>query len=245
MDAPGWIETIVAELDRSGLDLRAVGLGWARAAPVVAIVPAFGLRALPGPVRALMGLCLAACVAPALRETVPTQSWAWALVMSAVSGIPIALAAAIPLWAATMAGGAIDAVRGAGDQVQMPTIEGRPTWFGVPMALLASAIFLTTGGPARVASALATPAPMTDAVLLRAAFDTVAGIHVAVAVAAPVLAAAVVIEVSSALIARAASPTQIQSLIAPLRAFAILAVAAFTLDRMVRVLAVWIGRPLS
>ena len=245
MDAPGLVEALVREMDRGGVDLRAVGLGWARAAPVVAVVPAFGLRALPGPVRALMALSLAACIAPAVRGQVPEGSWAWALVVAAAQGLPIAIAAAVPLWAATMAGGAIDAVRGAGDQVGMPPVEGRPTWFGVPMALLASTIFLTTGGPARVAAALAEPVQATDAALLKAAFDVVAGVQVAVAVAAPVLAAAVVIEVSSALIARAASPAQVQSLIAPLRSFAILAIAALTLDRMVRVLAILIGaRPL-
>jgi type III secretory pathway component EscT len=240
MDGTGLIEAVVAELERGGIDLRALGIAWARAAPVVAIVPAFGLRGLPAPVRALMGLVLAACIAPAVRAETTGDAWGWSLLVAVAHGLPIAIAAAVPLWAATMAGGAIDAVRSAGDTVSMPTVEGKPTLFGVPMALLASTIFLSTGGPARVAAALAAPALAPDVALLRATFDIAAGIQIAISVAAPVLAASVVVEVSTALIARAASPAQIQSLLAPLRSFAILAIAAFTLDRMVRVIALWV-----
>ncbi len=242
MDGSGLIEAVVAELERGGVDLRAMGLGWARAAPVVAIVPAFGLRALPAPVRAMMGLAMAACIAPAIRAEASQDPWAWGLVLAVLHGLPIAIAAAIPLWAATMAGGAIDAMRSSGDTMTMPPVEGKPTLFGVPMALLASTIFLSTGGPARVVEALARPAFAHDLTLLRAAFDLAAGIQIAVAVAAPVLAASVLVEVSTALIARAASPAQIHSLLAPLRSFAILAVAALTLDRMIRVIALWVDR---
>lgn len=244
MDGSGLIAAVVAELERGGIDLRALGIAWARAAPVVAIVPAFGLRGLPGPVRALMGLVLAACIAPAVRAEATTGAWGWSLLAAVAHGLPIAIAAAVPLWAATMAGGAIDAVRSAGDTVSMPTVEGKPTLFGVPMALLASTIFLSTGGPARVATALAAPAIPPNLALLRAAFDIASGIQIAVSVAAPVLAASVVVEVSTALIARAASPAQIRPLLAPLRSFAILAIAALTLDRMVRVIAFWVqARP--
>lgn len=244
MDGNGIVAAIVSELDRSGVDLRALAVGWARAAPVVAIVPAFGLRALPAPVRALMGLALAACIAPAMRAQASADAWGWSLLLAFAHGLPIAIAAAVPLWAATMAGGAIDAVRSSGDTVTMPAVEDRPTTFGVPMALLASTIFLSTGGPARVAAALAQSPVAPDIVLARAAFDLAAGIEIAVAVAAPVLAASVVVEVSTALLARAASPAQIQSLLAPLRSFAILAIASLTFDRMARVIALWVqSRP--
>lgn len=240
MDGTGLIAAVVSELERGGIDLRALGTGWARVAPVVALVPAFGLRALPAPVRAFMGLALAACIAPSVRGEATQGPWAWGLVAAVAHGLPVAIAAAVPLWAATMAGGAIDAVRSSGDTVSMPTVEGRPTLFGVPMALLASTIFLSTGGPARVVEALALPAVAPDLALARVAFDLAAGIQIALAVAAPVLAASVVVEVSTALIARAASPAQIHALLAPLRSFAILAIASITLDRMVRILALWI-----
>jgi len=241
MEDSGLIAALVAELERSGLDLRALGLGWARVAPVVAIVPAFGLRALPTVVRAFMGLCLAACIAPAIRADATQLPWAWAIVVAFLHGLPVAIAAAVPLWAATMIGGAVDAVRGASDTVAMPVIEGKPTLFGVPLALLASTIFLTTGGPARVVQALASPSLSPDLSLLRVAWNLSAGIQIAISVAAPVLAASIVVESSTALLARSAAPAQIQSLVAPLRSFGILAVAAFALDRMIRLIALWIG----
>ena len=71
-------------------------------------------------------------------------------------GLPVAIAAAVPLWAATMAGGVADALRGANDAPSVPVVEGRATPTGVPMSLLASAIFPHDGGgPARVVAALA------------------------------------------------------------------------------------------
>ncbi len=239
MDGTGLIAAVVAEIERGGFDLREMGVAWARAAPVVALVPAFGLRALPGPVRALMGLVLAACIAPAVHAEATADAWGWSMLAAVAHGLPIAIAAAVPLWAATMAGGVIDAVRGSGDTVTMPPVEGRPTIIGVPMALLASTIFLSTGGPARVATALAAPSVAPEVAWIRASFDIASGIQIAVAVAAPVLAASVVVEVSLALIARAASPAQILALLAPLRSFAVLAIAALTFDRMVRVIAMW------
>ncbi len=244
MDGSGLISAVVFELERAGIDLHALAIGWARAAPIVALVPAFGLKALPRPVRAVMGLVLAACIAPSISVRPSSGAWGWSLLSGVAQGLPIAIAAAVPLWAATMTGGAIDAVRSAGDQLSMPTVEGRPTVFGIPMALLASTIFLTTGGPMRVASALISPATAPKLAVLRATFDLAAGIQIAVSVAAPVLAASVVVEVSTALLARAASPAQIQALLFPLRSFAVLAVASLTMDRMVRVIAMWVqARP--
>jgi len=242
MEDIGLVPAVVEELERAGLDLRSIGFGWARAAPVVVFVPAFGLHALPVPVRAMMGLSMAACIAPAMRADASQEPWLWGLMASAAHGLPIAIAAAIPLWAATMAGGVVDAVRGSSDTTQMPPVEGKPTLFGVPFALLASVLFLSSGGAARVTQALARPgSPIPDAIV-RVTFDLATGIEIAVAVAAPVLAASVVVEVAAALITRSSAPAQIHALLAPLRSFAILAVAAFTFDRMVRVIGTWVGR---
>ena len=106
--------------------------------------------------------------------------------------------------------------------------------------MLASAIFLSSGGPARVLSALAAQpnAEQLHAPLLRAAADIASGIELALAVAAPVLAASIVIEIGSALIAKAAAPAQMHALLAPLRSIAILAVAALCFERMMRLLAI-------
>ncbi len=236
------IQQLVDQLALSGPDLATMAMGWARAAPVVTIVPAFGLRAVPAPVRALLGICMAAVIAPALRgdPTLVAHGWLLAIGASLLQGIPIAIAAAVPLWAATMAGGVMDAVRGSADLVSMPSVEGRPTLLGVPMALLASAIFLSTGGPARVVAALAWAPPIdsAQAPLIRVAFDITSGIDIALAIAAPVLAASIVVEIGTALVARSASPAQVHALLAPLRSIAVLAVVALTFDRMVRFLAI-------
>lgn len=233
MSEPGLVQQLATELERSGVDLRAMGLAWARAAPVVAIVPAFGLRALPGPVRAVMGLSLAACAAPAVGASTPQSGpWAWSLLEAVLRGLPIGVAAAVPLWAATMAGGAVDSVRGVSDGVSVPVVEGKPSPMGVVMALLASVAFFGSGGPARIVSALArAPAANVHAVA-HAAYDLAAGVEIAVAVAAPVLGASLIIELAAALTARAAVPAQVHVLLAPLRSFAILAVVSLVLERM-------------
>lgn len=238
--APGLVEAVATELARGEMDLVSLGLGWARAAPVVAIVPAFGLRALPAPARAVIAIAIAATIAPAVAAdpSLASRNWVLALIAAFLQGLPIAIAAAVPLWAATMAGGVIDAVRGSNDTVSMPTVEGRPSTLGVPMALLASTVFLATGGPSRVAMALALPStvPGSQAVL-RAALDLSSGITIALSVAAPVLAASIVVEIAGALVARAASPAQIHSLLAPARSLAILGVAALLFERMAALVA--------
>ncbi len=236
---PGSIlSEVVRAFDASGVDLARLGLAWARAAPTVAIVPAFGLRALPAPARAVMGLALAAVIFPALPPAhVAASPWLLRAAEQALTGLPVAIAAAVPLWAATMAGGVADALRSAPDVIDVPTVEGRATPLGVPLSLLACAIFLATGGPAHGAVALA-GAGAAHSPLLAAANDIVGGITLAVAIGGPLLAAAVVIEVAGALVARAATPAQIHLLLAPLRALALLAVMAVVLERVGAMLAI-------
>jgi type III secretory pathway component EscT len=237
--APSLIETTVEAFAAAGVDLAGLGLAWARVAPAVAIVPAFGLRALPAPARAVLGLALAACIAPALAPVAPASNAAWPLLVlvEAARGLPVAIAAAVPLWAATMAGGVADALRGAQDGQSPPVVEGSAGPLGVALSLLASAIFLATGGPARVVEALATRT--SDAhPLLAAASNLVHGVTLAVALGAPLLAAAVVVEIAGAVIARAAAPAQVQALIAPLRALGTLAIAGLVLERIATALAI-------
>jgi type III secretory pathway component EscT len=242
--APGVLAEVVNAFDAPGIgiDLARLGLAWARAAPAVAIVPAFGLRAIPAPARVVMGLALAATIFPALPPVAGSAApWLLRAAEQAVLGLPIAIAAAVPMWAATMAGGVADALRNAPDTLTAPTVEGRATPLGVPLSLLACAIFLATGGPARVAGALAASAPPAHPVLA-AANDLVAGITLAVAIGGPLLAAAVVVEVAGALIARAASPAQLHLLLAPARALALLAVMAVVLERVSAVIAIAVER---
>jgi flagellar biosynthetic protein FliR len=248
---PSLLATVADALARSGVDLAGLGLAWARAAPAVSIVPAFGLRALPGPARAVLGLGLAATVFPALAPVAASGlPWPLLALREVAFGLPVAVAAAVPLWAATMAGGVFDALRG-GSQAgaSAPTVEQGATPLGVPLSVLACALFLATGGPARVALALAAP-PLHPALgeaglrltVLAAASDLTAGITLAVAIAGPLLAASVVVEVAAALIARAASPAQLHLLLAPMRALALLFVLALSFERMAALVAAAVER---
>ncbi len=221
-------------------DLQGLGLAWARFAPTLAIVPAFGLKALPAPARGVLGLALAAAIYPAVVPVVAARAddpWFLLALEQIVLGLPVALAAAVPLWAATMAGGLVDSLRGAQESSGIAVVEGgKASPLGVLLSLLASVVFLSTGGPARVASALATTT-IAEHPLLGATHTIVAGIGLAVAIAAPLLAAAIVLEVAFALVARAASPAQVHALLAPLRALGILAIVAIVLERLANVIA--------
>jgi type III secretory pathway component EscT len=236
---PSLISTVADGFARSGVDLARLGLAWARAAPSVTLVPAFGLRALPAAARGVLGLALAAAVFPALPPIADgVVPWPLLALRQMALGLPVAVAAAVPLWAATMAGGVADALRGGSSSfVAAPTVEAGSTPLGVPLSLLASALFLATGGPARVVLALALR-PAAAHPVLAAVGDLAAGITLAVAVGGPLLAASIVIEVAGALVARAASPAQLHLLLAPVRALCLLAVMAVVLDRIAVVLAV-------
>ncbi len=233
------IEEVVRAFGAAGIDLARLGLAWARVAPTVAIVPAFGLRALPAGARVVFGITLALSVFPAIPATGPVDAslpWSALVVLELVRGLPIAIAAAVPLWAATMAGGIVDGLRGSHDTVAAPVVEGRPSSVGVTMSLLASFLFLASGGPARVAATLARgdfPVHPLEA----AARDLAGGIGLAVAVAGPLLAAAIVFEVAILLAARAASPAQLHALAGPVKTIGILAVFAVVMDRVAGVLA--------
>ena len=235
---PSVLGEVADTLARSGVDAGALGLAWARVMPAVVLVPAFGLRALPAPARAVLGLALAATVFPAVAPVSAPESRPWLLLalIELARGLPVAIAAAVPLWAATMAGGLADALRGSQEAPLVAAVEGRATPLGVPLSLLGSAVFLTTGGPARVVVALSMRAPPQHPVL--AAVDNlVGGIEFAVALGGPLLAAAIVIEIAAALVARAASPAQVHALLAPLRALGTLAVVAVVLERLATAMA--------
>lgn len=232
---PGLLEALRTSFEAAGVDLAALGFAWARALPALTIVPAFGLRALPAPARIAAALGLAACVAPALAaaaEAPPPGAWPLALVGEVARGLPVALAAAVPLWTATMAGGVVDALRGAGEGPNLATLEGRATPLGALFGMVAALGFLGSGGPARVAWALATAPPAGGAMAWRVAAQLREGVTLALAIAAPLVAASLVVEVALALLARAASPTQVQALTAQVRSVALLAIVALLFERL-------------
>src|SRR5260370_268572 len=134
---PGLLETLARLFEEGGIDLAAWGLAWAKVAPLIAIVPAFGLRALSAPVRAATALVLAAVIVPSLRPALVEPGPIPLLLVTAVArGTVVAISAAVPLWAASMAGGGIDALRGAQGLPGLPTVECPATPLGVPFPLL-------------------------------------------------------------------------------------------------------------
>ena len=149
----------------------------------------------------------------------------------------MAIAAAVPLWAATMAGGVADALRGSQETPSAPTVEGPATPDGDP-ALAARFRHLPEHGRPGEGGRRARAAPRSRRTrVLAAADDLVGGITLAVALGGPLLAAAVVIEIAGAIIARAASPAQVHTLIAPLRALGTLAIMGVVFERLAVALA--------
>jgi flagellar biosynthesis protein FliR len=237
------LAAIARFLAANGVDLTALGLAFARVAPVVAIVPAFGLRAMSPALRAAVALVLASSILPALHGAagIASAAPAW-LVIELARGTVVAVAAAVPLYVAAMSGGVIDALRGSQDLVAMPTVEGRVTSMGVLFSLLASAIFLGMGGPSRVVATLAEGSMDLAHAPARVAADLAAGVALAVTLAAPLLAASVVVEIAGALVARAASPAHLHALLAPVRSLLLLCLTALLFDRLASFLAVLLSR---
>jgi type III secretory pathway component EscT len=126
--------TLADAFDGADINLAALGLAWARAMPAVTLGPAFGQRAV-------MGLALAASIFPALTPVAASTSEPFVVLalIEVARGLPLAIAAAVPLWlwAATMAGGVADALRGSQETPGAPTVEGRATPLGVLLSLLA------------------------------------------------------------------------------------------------------------
>jgi type III secretory pathway component EscT len=239
MSGPGIIESVAIVASARGVDLSALAVSWARALPTVLIVPAFGLKALPTPMRVVLGATIAIAIFPAMAPVIALRAhepWISSAFEQIVSGIPIALATAIPLWAATMAGGAIDTARGVDSKKEFPVVEKGATEIGVFFSLLASAIFLATGGPARVANQLIS-AHLGAHPVLAAVHDLVGGITAAVAIAAPILTASIVVDAGLALANRASSPVPLGASMAPVRTMALFVRLALVLERIARVLA--------
>ncbi len=219
-------------------DLGAWGLGVARVLPAVSIIPAFGLSAVATPIRIGLGLAQALSVLPAVQPTlIEGVPWAVAFGLEFMRGLPLALEASAVLWAANMAGGLLDNLRGARESEALPLLDEPAPPLALLLSLLAALAFLESGGASRVAAALTTTAPLGASPFQAAALDLTRAIELSIGIAAPLAAVSIVIEVSAALIARAASPAHVQALIAPLRSLALLAITALVIERIVALLA--------
>lgn len=214
--------------------------------PSVLLVPAFGLAALPLLARAAFALLLAATVTPALSTGLtPEPVTVRALLEQALIGLPVAVSAASALWAATMTGNVIDSLRGVQTLAPFAGVDSEATPLGVLLSLAASLGFLLLGGPAALLTALARAQPPAQASLLPVALGIAQGINVAVLLAAPLLAIALLCELASALIQRALRAGTLESVLAPARALVIVLFTALLLDRVALGLKLWLDRQLG
>jgi type III secretory pathway component EscT len=219
------------------IDLRGWALAWARVTPALTLVPAFGLTALPAQSRAALGLALAVSIAPALQPAHLSTPFGLALVIEAARGLPVALAAAGVLWAAGMAGGLTDNLRGARETQALPVVNEDTSPLGALLSLLVALVFLEGGGAARVVAALAASPVVSHGVLWQVAAGLTHSVELALAVASPIVAVSIVVELSNALLARSATPAHVAALLAPLRSVLILIAFALLFERMTALLA--------
>jgi type III secretory pathway component EscT len=193
------------------------------------------------PAQVLFAFMLAASTLPLVATSQHVQGpWLVALLSQVARVLPGTVSAAATLWAAAMAGNLLDEVRGAHQPTDFPLVDSASGSFGVLLSLAASIAFLELGGPARLAESLAGARAVDSSALWALVRGAVGGIQVAVLIAAPLLVAAIVIEVFHALIARATSPALWLPVLTPLRALSLLAIAALLLDRLMEGLALWI-----
>jgi len=224
-------------LSALGVDLRGWALAWARVTPALTLLPAFGLNALPAQTRAALGLALAVSIAPSLQPAQLSAPFGVALLFEAARGLPVALAASGALWAAGMAGGLTDNIRGARETQALPVIDEETSPLGALLSLFVALIFLEGGGAARVAAALSNNPTVSHGTIWQVAFGLTHAIELALAVAAPVVALSIVLELANALIARSATPAHVVALLAPLRSILILVAFALLFERMASLLA--------
>ena len=220
-----------------GVDLRGWALAWARVTPALTLLPAFGLNALPAPTRAALGLALAVSIAPSLHPLQIGAPFGVALLLEAARGLPVAIAASGALWAAGMAGGLVDNLRGARETQALPVVDEGSSPLGALLSLLVALVFLESGGAARVVAALSTTPNVSHGVLWQVALGLTHSVELALAVAAPIVAVSIVLELANALVARAATPAHVVALLAPLRSILILVCFALLFERMATLLA--------
>jgi type III secretory pathway component EscT len=232
-----------ALLDAAGVpSLRLWAVGWAKVAPAIALVPAFGLRGLPGAARVALGLALAASAVPLVSAGGAFAGYA-SMASAAVSGTAVALVASSSIWVANMAGGLIDDLRGASQETsRLAVVPAGTTPLGALFGLVASIAYLVSGGPARLVSAMNRTSGLSLGTWVEVAATLTSGIELAVSVVAPVVGAALVFEVAAALIARAASPSSIHASIGMCRNLVLLLLLALVTERVFELIVRIAGR---
>lgn len=234
-------QALTAAFPQFAADWAAILLGWARVSPSLLLVPAFGGSALPLAARGGLGLALGVAMAPALRPAaLGSTPFPLQLAREVAIGTPPAIGAALLVYTALMAGGVIDDLRGARENASLPVFAGGASPLGALLGLLVAIAFLESGGASQLIAHLTRPLAAEPVAAIAA--QIAAAIGIAIAAAAPLLVAAIVISVAEALVARAAVPAHVSSLLSPLRGIALLGIAALVLDRIVALLALLSAR---
>jgi type III secretory pathway component EscT len=165
-------------------------------------------------------------------------SWPALLLGEIARGIPVALAASVSLWAATVAGGVADHVtraaraKGSG---RLGLADGAP--FSTLLFLAAAVSFLQLGGAERIAERLAAPDLPAALPLVLAVRDLAAGVDLGVGIGAPLLVLALVLDLSTLVAARELWTLRAETTLLPLRSLVLLVGVAVLLDRMAEVVA--------
>lgn len=242
MDGVQALELWVTALGLSEGELSQWGLAWARLLPAIILVPAFGLRAVPVPVRIFFGFAFAGLIAPALEPSPETTGASGVRLAGEIFlGLPLALSASVALWAATMTGGLADDLRGVRRPAPGAVIELGATPLGALLGLFAAIAFLELGGTRELISDLArvSSAPSLE----NAVRSVVGGIALGLGMAAPLIATVIFVDVARALLSRIAPGGALSTLVASLRSVAVVAAVGLVLDRLAEFIALTTQRP--
>lgn len=226
------MDELLGLLTSLGIDAPRVLHGWARVMPVLVIVPAFGLSALPAAARGVLALCLAWICAPS--AAVMGNQAAFSIAMEIVLGTSVALVASVPLWTATMVGSVADQWRGANDAQTLPFEVGGAS-LGALATLLAAWVFFSSGAPSEIVRALTFGAPLEGTADLARALSNAP--RIAVGIALPMIATGCVIDIAGGFMARSAPMAPFTTLVSALKSTAVVFSFAIVLPRMFELIA--------
>ncbi len=226
-------------LDGVLLEVAPYARAFARVMPTATVVPALAIRGAPTPLRSAIAIALAAPIAAAFPWTPGDGPLLLVLLGDVISGVPLAIAIATPLWMATHIGAIADMMRGTPEAnvAPPPATEGARGPLGVLAGLLAASAWIASGGVARALLLLQRLGPEQHgvaawALAARALTD---GIRLSFVLSAGVLVAAVALESAIVAIGRAASPIPVQAIAVLARP--LVAVVALSLSIEVAVMA--------
>jgi type III secretory pathway component EscT len=209
------LESLVWAL--SGLKLSTLVVGWVRALPIAVIVPAFGLPSMPGTLKSALAAML---MVAALPGAVALQSEPSLLLLTAalIDGIALAIPAALGIWIGTMAGSLFDELSSPSQHdTGGGPLEEQSSLSGTLIGLFAIVVFLAQGGPSKLALSLSSSLSPALPNVTRVVEALVNGIGLAVTISAPLVVAAVLLQLGALLVSRASPGEALRTLVLPVQ----------------------------